>query len=599
MALISVSALAYSFSGALLYSVLQAGILYGLLWAVLKALPDASARLRYGLSYSVLGGIVVWFVATWVQQYAAMATTTLYITDVARGTMMVQAAPQSPTQDATTGMRAVMPALADYVPYILAAYGMGLLIMIARLGRSMVRMRIITRAGGQQPAPEWIAYVRHWQERMGVMREVRLLLTDKVTVPMMLGAVKPVILLPIATINHLSMAQVEAILLHELAHISRHDYVLNLLQAVAEAVLFFNPFVWLVSGNIRKEREHCCDDLVVAASTNPMIYATALAQLEENRINNNSLTLAATGNKNQLLNRIKRIMEMKHTTNNRPTSVAVLVAAVVAATLLMGMIAYTPTWAQEQKKEAKAVQKKTVVKTVTQEDNGSKKVVTRTATSVAATKDADTDDVRISISVSDDKGDPSAKVVVVNGKTIDIVGEEGKKSTTKVVIAKSMKGVDEHLQKELDEVRQQLANVDWDGVKSEISSALAELDKELNIDEIVKEVSTEIKKELNKTDIVPDAAQKQTTKQRKIIKSDDAPHSDNRIEEMLNEMENDGLLNRSKNYKVVKKEDDLYINGKKQSAAVYNKYNNYMMDETVEIKGSKNSLTIKKSNSRD
>ncbi len=596
---VHVPALAYSFSYALLYSVLQAGLLYGVLWATLKALPAAGARVRYALSYGVLGGIVVWFVATWVQQYGALTTTGIYITGAVQGQTAVQASVanyQPITSGATT---TILPALADYVPYILAAYGVGLLIMIARLARSVVRMRLLTRKGVQQPDPKWVDYVRHWKQRMGVIRQVRLLLTDRIDVPMMLGALKPVILLPIATINNLSTAQVEAILLHELAHISRHDYVLNLLQAVAEAVLFFNPFVWLVSGSIRKEREHCCDDLVLAACSNPMIYATALAQLEENRINDNSLTMAATGTDNQLLNRIKRIMEMKKTTNNRQASVAVLVVTVAAATLLMGMIAYTPTWAQEKKKEPKEVQKKTVTKVITVDDNGTKKVVTKTATSVAASKDADTDDVRISISVSDDNGDPSAKVVVVNGKTIDIVGDDGKRGTTKVVIAKSMKGVDAHLQKELDEVKQQLANVDWDGVKTEITTALAELDKELNIDEIVKEVTTEINKELGKDGDELNAAQKQTGKTRKIIKRDDAPHSDNRIEEMLNEMEDEGLLNRNKNYKVEKKDDDLYINGKKQSAVVYNKYNNYMMDEYVEIKGSKKSLTIKKSNSRD
>ena len=596
---VHVPALAYSFSYALLYSVPQAGLLYGVLWATLKALPAAGARVRYALSYGVLGGIVVWFVATWVQQYRAMATTIIYVTDATKGATTALTAPQHAVQVGDSTMTTILPALTDYVPYILAAYGMGLLIMIVRLARSVVRMRMLTRKGVQQPDHKWLDYMHQWQQRMGVMRQVRLLLTDRIDVPMMLGALKPVILLPIATINNLSTAQVEAILLHELAHISRHDYVLNLLQALAEAVLFFNPFVWLVSGSIRKEREHCCDDLVVAACSNPMIYATALAQLEENRINDNSLTMAATGTDNQLLNRIKRIMEMKNTTNNRQTSVAVLVAAVVAATLLMGMIAYTPTWAQEKKKEPKEVQKKTVTKTVTIDDSGTKKVVTKTATSVAATKDADTDDVRISISVSDDNGEATAKVVVVNGKTVDIVGTDGKQPTTKVMVSKSIKGVEATMEKELEEVRQQLANVDWNSVKSEMSMALAEIDKEVNIDEIVKEVTTEIKKELSKIDDEPNAAQKQTVKQRKIIRTDDAPHTDNKMEEMLNEMQEDGLLNRNKSYKVVKKEDELYINGKKQSAKVYNKYYTYFIDEEVEIKGSRNSLTIKKSNSRD
>ena len=150
---VHVPALAYSFSGALLYSVLQAGVLYGLMWTVLKALPAAGARVRYALSYGVLGGIVVWFVATWVQQYGAMATTTVYVTDATEGATTVLTAPQHATQVAGGAMTTILPAITDYVPYLLAAYGMGLLVMIARLARSVMRMRMLTRKEYSSPTP--------------------------------------------------------------------------------------------------------------------------------------------------------------------------------------------------------------------------------------------------------------------------------------------------------------------------------------------------------------------------------------------------------------------------------------------------------------
>lgn len=275
-----------------------------------------------------------------------------------------------------------------------------------------------------------------------------------------------------------------------------------------------------------------------------------------------------------------------------------LVAAVAAATMLMGMIAYTPTWAQEKKKDPKTVEKKTVSKSVIDDESGKKKIVTKNTTSVDVIRDTDIEDVRISVSVNDDNSEPSTKVVVVTGKTTDLLGYDSKNSTSKVVISKTIGGA-EQLQKELDGIKEQLANVDWEGVKTEITTALASLDKELGIDVILKEVNTGIKIELNNSDGEPKEIQKETVKKRNIIKNDDAPHSDNRIEEMLNEMQSEGLLDRNKKYKVVKKDNDLYINGKKQSAVVYNKYNNYLMDETVEIKGSRSSLVIKKSNSRD
>lgn len=593
---VSMPELAYSFSYALLHSVLQAGLLYSLLWLVLKAISNAGAQIRYVLSFSVLGGIIVWFVATWVLQYKELIVDNKNIPDAITSNTAANAMHTDTMHTAGGLMIKVMPSFTDYVPIILVVYGMGLLIMILRLGMSVMRMRVMTKKGMHEPDHKWQEYMQKWKERMRVMRPVRLLLSDKVTVPVMLGAIKPVILLPIAAINNLSTTQVEAILLHELAHISRHDYVLNMVQVAAEAVLFFNPFVWLVSGRIRIEREHCCDDMVMGIYSNPKTYATALAKLEENRIKDNSLVMAATGSDNQLLNRIKRIMEMKKQ-NEKQTSVAVLAATVAAATLLMGMIAYTPTWAQEKNKDPKTTEKKTVTKTVKVDNSGKKKVVTKSTTSVVV-KEEDKENVHISVSVSDGDDESSTKAVIVNGKTIDIVGEDGKKGTAKVVKTKTIGGMDQ-LQKELDEIKEHLASVDWDVVKADITTALASLDKELNIEEVIKEVSSDIKNELNKSDDEPKEIQKQTVKKRNIIKSDDAPHGDNRIEEMLNEMQTDRLLDRNKKYKVVKKDNDLYINGKKQSAVVYDKFNNYMMDETVEIQGSKNSLKIKKSNSRD
>ena len=84
-----------------------------------------------------------------------------------------------------------------------------------------------------------------------------------VDVPSVIGTIRPVVLLPVAALTNLTPDQIEALLAHELAHIRRRDYAMNLAQTVAEALLFFHPAVWWMSARIREEREHCCDDVAV------------------------------------------------------------------------------------------------------------------------------------------------------------------------------------------------------------------------------------------------------------------------------------------------------------------------------------------------
>ena len=95
---------------------------------------------------------------------------------------------------------------------------------------------------------------------------------------MMVGWLNPVVLLPASALSGLTPTQIEALLAHELAHVRRHDYLVNLLQSVVETLLFYHPAVWWVSAHVRAEREHCCDDLAVAVCDR-LVYVTALADL--------------------------------------------------------------------------------------------------------------------------------------------------------------------------------------------------------------------------------------------------------------------------------------------------------------------------------
>ncbi len=112
--------------------------------------------------------------------------------------------------------------------------------------------------------PEWQETLRKLGARIGLSRPVRLLVSALVQVPTVVGWLRPVVLVPVGALGGLPAEHLEALLLHELAHIRRHDYLINILQSVAESLLFYHPAVWWVSGHIRAEREPCCDDVAVS-----------------------------------------------------------------------------------------------------------------------------------------------------------------------------------------------------------------------------------------------------------------------------------------------------------------------------------------------
>jgi TonB family protein len=141
---------------------------------------------------------------------------------------------------------------------------------------------------------------------MGVRRRVRVLLSVMSDSPSVVGWLRPVILLPAATLAGLTPLQLEAILAHEIGHIRRHDYLVNILQMVVETMLFYHPAVWWTSKRIRLERELCCDDLAVQFSGNALRYARALTTLEKLRLRTPAIAMASTGG--PLLYRIQRLV---------------------------------------------------------------------------------------------------------------------------------------------------------------------------------------------------------------------------------------------------------------------------------------------------
>jgi beta-lactamase regulating signal transducer with metallopeptidase domain len=173
--------------------------------------------------------------------------------------------------------------------------------------------------------------------RLHISRAVTLLESSLVDVPTVIGFIRPVILLPASVLGGLAPHQLEAILAHELAHIRRHDYLVNLLQTLVETVLFYHPAVWWLSRRIRVERENCCDDLAVSLCGDPVAYASALADLEALRSGpapDHHIAMAATGG--SLLHRIRRLLGAPSSHTGRGPA---WLAGTVALLLIFGIAA--------------------------------------------------------------------------------------------------------------------------------------------------------------------------------------------------------------------------------------------------------------------
>ena len=200
-----------------------------------------------------------------------------------------------------------------YAYTITGLYVMGLVFCVLRLTIGLININWF-RKNEQQQESQWDKQVAALAKHFNLVKTVSVYLSHKIQVPLTIGFLKPVIIFPVALVNQLSIAQTEAILLHELAHITRADYLLNIFLSIIQSFLFFNPIIWLMGREINLYREQCCDDLVLDKTRDTLAYAHALLQIETCRNTQLTLALAANGKKYTLLNRIKRITQMK--TNN-------------------------------------------------------------------------------------------------------------------------------------------------------------------------------------------------------------------------------------------------------------------------------------------
>ncbi|GMU20052.1 MAG: hypothetical protein AMXMBFR13_01530 [Phycisphaerae bacterium] len=195
-----------------------------------------------------------------------------------------------------------------YLPWVVAGWFVGMMALFLRLLAGWIQVQRIRHRLVQPVTDALQTLLADLSCRLDLHRRVRLLLSPVAQVPMTIGWIRPVILLPVSALTGLTPEQLRAILAHELAHIRRCDYLVNIFQSVVETLLFYHPAVWWVSHRIRAEREHCCDDVAVSVCGGSLLYARALAEMERLRAFTPRYAAAATSG--SLVRRIHRLVGM-------------------------------------------------------------------------------------------------------------------------------------------------------------------------------------------------------------------------------------------------------------------------------------------------
>jgi len=315
---------------ALLHSLWQDALAAVGLASLFVIVPTRAARTRYALAIATMGLMVALPLTTGVRLHGASHSMSTWEsgTSVLAPPPAPTASPASPAAPpsgaveagpagARSGVAPVFPAapfaarisaaLDPAMPWFVLLWFGGVLVMSLRLASGWLAVRRLWTTG-THPVPEGCEEaLGRLVRRLRVTRPVRVFQSALVQVPAVIGWLRPVILLPASALTGLTPLQLDALLAHELAHVRRYDYLVNLLQSAVETLLFYHPAAWWVSRRVREEREHCCDDLAVAAcGGDAHVYAMALLGMEQLRLATPPLALAAGGG--SLIGRVQRLM---------------------------------------------------------------------------------------------------------------------------------------------------------------------------------------------------------------------------------------------------------------------------------------------------
>ncbi len=319
---------------ALLHTLWLGGLAAAGLYFILRGKIDPMMRYRWcvgALLAVVMGGIVAWAV---LQQQPAASHPTSATTPIAVAAPAGSAIAPSPVNTAPVTPEPMDEAQTwRWTPWLALVWLGGMAAMLARAGSLVIAAEKLRRRSSPLENEAVLKLIEEARRKLGLMRRIQVVVTEQLTSPAVMGLIAPVLILPLAMATTLPPAQLQLILLHELAHIQRGDYLVNLCQLLTESLLFFNPAVWWISRQIRQEREACCDAVAIALAGERLQYAQTLAQVAGTAL----AAAPAFGdrrNPSGLKDRIQRLLVPGYCPASRPTWRALLMALLVGGGLL-------------------------------------------------------------------------------------------------------------------------------------------------------------------------------------------------------------------------------------------------------------------------
>ncbi|RFM26988.1 M56 family metallopeptidase [Deminuibacter soli] len=299
-----------AFSCMLLHSLWQ-GLVLGIVTAIVILLTKQT---RAAVRYNIVSSLLLLF------PVVCAYTFWLSLNNATAATLAGTATPQAPGFMHHTGLAQ----LAENIPAFCTRYANSIVLLwfaffllkCLQISIGFTYINRVKRNNLYQPATHWQQTVTALAKQLHVKKTVLLLESGLTKIPVVIGHLKPVIYMPIGLLNHLPASQVEAVLLHELAHIRRNDYLVNIFQQAAQTIFFFNPgFLW-VSAIVKQEREHCCDDVALHHTQARKQLVEALVNFTRHSLYGSAYTTAFPGTKNQLAQRVMRIAcNRNHTLN--------------------------------------------------------------------------------------------------------------------------------------------------------------------------------------------------------------------------------------------------------------------------------------------
>ncbi len=336
----------------LMHSLWQGALLAVVTMAILLGTRRAAAALRYQLLVSAL---LVFALAT-----ALTFSFELEKAERVAGTARLVRYPDSGGVQAPFGRREAVVSLSALVIGYLTEHSRQLvvlwfLVVLVRgvqLAAGFRTLSHLRRSPLGKVDERWTARLAVLSDRLGVRQVIGMAESALVTVPLVIGHLKPIILIPAGMLTALPPVEIDAIMVHELAHIRRKDYLVNLLQSFLEVIFFFHPAVLWLSSRIRVEREHCCDDIALAHTSNKVSYVRALVACQEFQHRSPAFAMAFHGQRGALLNRVKRITSGSIRTLNVGER-----ATLSVALLLVALFTFAFTQSDSISKAGRSVQK--------------------------------------------------------------------------------------------------------------------------------------------------------------------------------------------------------------------------------------------------